>query len=67
MARLTLKFIRYLPYLLIIVGVFTAGPMVNTDNLAASFPNILAPIGVVALGVLLAFVWPPHNGIRRRR
>ncbi|WP_329611463.1 hypothetical protein [Kitasatospora herbaricolor] len=59
MARLTLMFIRYFPHLLIIVGALTAGPMVNTDDLAASFPNLFAPIAVFALGMILAFVFPP--------
>ncbi|WP_267882374.1 hypothetical protein [Streptomyces sp. NRRL B-24484] len=41
--------------------------MVNTDDPAASFPDILTPIAVVALGVVLAFVFPPDGRRRRRR
>ncbi|MEV7929664.1 hypothetical protein [Kitasatospora sp. NPDC088779] len=66
MAPITLKVIRYGPHLLVIVGMFTAGALWNTGNPAASFPNVLAPIAVVATGVVLAFVFPPH-GRRRRR
>lgn len=65
LALLTRRFIRYFPHLLIIVGSLTAGPMVNTDDPAASFPNVFAPIAVVAVGVILAFLFPPHG--RRRR
>ncbi|MFB8242354.1 hypothetical protein ACFC58_38075 [Kitasatospora purpeofusca] len=67
MALLTLRFIRYFPHLLVIVGFLTAAPMVNTDDPAASFPNLFAPIAVVAVGVILAFVFPPHGRRRRRR
>ncbi len=64
---LTLRFIRHFPHLLIIVGCLTAGPMVNTDDPAASFPNLFAPIAVVALGVVLSFVLPLHGRRRQRR
>ncbi|MFF2619737.1 hypothetical protein [Kitasatospora sp. NPDC058046] len=59
------RYIRYFPHMLVIIGGLTAGPMVKTHDLAASFPRLLAPIAVVAVGVILAFVFPPHG--RRRR
>ncbi|MER6401378.1 hypothetical protein ABT263_35855 [Kitasatospora sp. NPDC001603] len=65
MARLTVLFIRYFPHLLVMLGMLTAGSMWNTDHPAASFPDILIPIAMVAVGVGLAFIWPPHR--RRRR
>ncbi|MFD9061646.1 hypothetical protein ACFVZ3_09020 [Kitasatospora purpeofusca] len=67
LALLTLRFIRYFPHLLVIVGFLTAGPMVNTDDPAASFPNLFAPIAVIAVGAILAFVLPPRGRSRRRR
>ncbi|MET9611781.1 hypothetical protein [Kitasatospora indigofera] len=67
LALFALRFIRYFPHALIIVGFLTAGPMVNTDDFAASFPDLFAPIAMVAVGVILAFVFPPRGRRRRRR